>query len=515
MKPPTPNRTSSLRTKFIIVSGIVCAGVLAVALLAWNQLNALESMAQRNQREASTLTQAVNLARRGQVSFKKQVQEWKNILIRGNDPASFQKYRDAFEAEEKLTQADLQSLSILLKELELPADKVTSALQSHLELGRKYRAALASFDGTKPESGKTVDKLVKGIDREATDAIDVIVKDIVDTNDTRLTASQAAMAALVHRTHLGLIGGSLAAAAIILAALITFMRSMPKPFRALAAELQMAADSITAAAAQVSGASQVLAQGSSEQAAALEETSASLEEMAGMTKRNSTSAAHVNTLTAEKSARNLAEINRQMSVMEKTVTEASQASQQTAKIIKTIDEIAFQTNLLALNAAVEAARAGEEGAGFAVVAEEVRGLAQRSAQAARETQELIERSATKTSDTLRIYGDISKLINENGEITKQVASQVAEVAQSSREQDQGIGQVNSAVSQMDRVTQTNAASAEETASAAEELNAQAVSLRESVVLLQHLVGAQARRSSVTRHTGAVPALKVPELAEVA
>jgi len=443
------------------------------------------------------------------------VQEWKNILIRGNDPASFKKYHDAFEAEEKSTQADLNSLSTLLQKLNLSADKVTMALESHQALGNKYRTALASFDEAKPDTGKTVDKLVKGIDREATDAIDVIVQDIVTNNDTRLQANESAMAALVHRTHLGLIGGSLAAAVVILAALITFMRSMPKPFRALAVELQMAADSITAAAAQVSGASQILAQGSSEQAAALEETSASLEEMAGMTKRNSTSAAHVNTLTAEKSARNLADINQRMSVMEKTVTEASQASQQTAKIIKTIDEIAFQTNILALNAAVEAARAGEAGAGFAVVAEEVRGLAQRSAQAARETQELIERSATKTSDTLRIYGDISKLINENGEITKQVASQVAEVAQSSREQEQGIGQVNSAVSQMDRVTQTNAASAEETASAAEELNAQAVSLRESVVLLQRLVGAQSHQPAPQRHPRAKTKLQVPELAEVA
>ena len=257
--------------------------------------------------------------------------------------------------------------------------------------------------------------------------------------------------------------------------------------RRVAVALHEGASQVAAAAGQVSAASQTLAGGASEQASSLEETSSSLEEMAGMTRRNAENAERVNEMMTREAATNFGQINERMVALQKTVTEASHASQETAKIIKTIDEIAFQTNILALNAAVEAARAGEAGMGFAVVAEEVRNLAQRSAQAARETQQLIERSSAKANDTLALYGEVSKLMGLNGEIAQKVSGLVAEVTTASKEQQTGIGQVNTAVSQMDKVTQDNAASAEETASAAEELSAQAVALREAVAELRQLV----------------------------
>ena len=271
------------------------------------------------------------------------------------------------------------------------------------------------------------------------------------------------------------------------------LRAISKALAAVADSLQAGALQTTAAAGQVSSASQSLAEGSTEQAASLEETSASLEEISSMAKRNAESASHIHEMMTQEAQTNFQLVNERMTAMQKTVTEASQASKETAKIIKTIDEIAFLTNILALNAAVEAARAGEAGAGFAVVAEEVRNLAQRSAQAARETQELIERSATKTSDTLSLYGQVSQLLAKNGEIAQQVTVAVAEVATASREQNQGIGQVTQAVAQMDQVTQRNAANAEESASAAEELNAQAMAMQENVGQLLTLAGRTAAR----------------------
>jgi len=247
------------------------------------------------------------------------------------------------------------------------------------------------------------------------------------------------------------------------------------------------ASQVTAAAGQVSASSQSLAEGASEQAASLEETSSSLEEMASMAKRNSESVQQAKELSSQ--TRIAADAGTaDMQEMKLAMDAIKSSSDDIAKIIKTIDEIAFQTNILALNAAVEAARAGEAGAGFAVVADEVRNLAQRSAQSAKETATKIEEAITKSEHGVRISDKVAQSLNAIAEKTRKVDSIVAEIATASNEQNQGVSQVNLAIGQMDKVTQSNASSAEETASAAEELNAQAISLKEAVAELGKLVG---------------------------
>jgi methyl-accepting chemotaxis protein len=252
-------------------------------------------------------------------------------------------------------------------------------------------------------------------------------------------------------------------------------------------ELNDGSAQVDRAAQQVSSASQTLAEGSGEQAASIEETSSSLEEMASMTKRNAENAKKSNELAGEARAaadRGAAD----MQAMNQAMEAIKGSSDDIAKIIKTIDEIAFQTNILALNAAVEAARAGEAGMGFAVVAEEVRNLAQRSAQAAKETAAKIEGAITKTAQGVDLSHRVSETLNEIVSKARQVDELVTEVAGASQEQTHGITQINTAVGQMDKVTQSNAASAEESASAAQELNAQAGLMKQAVYKLTELAG---------------------------
>lgn len=271
----------------------------------------------------------------------------------------------------------------------------------------------------------------------------------------------------------------------IVAALLT--RSITRPVHAAVSILQNAAEQTASSVTQISAASQTLAEGASEQAASLEETSASLEEMASMTKRNADNAQSAKALAsqtrvaADTGAADMTEMSRAMDAIKSSSVEVG-------KIIKTIDEIAFQTNILALNAAVEAARAGEAGMGFAVVADEVRNLAQRSAQAAKETAAKIEDAIAKSDRGVQISGKVGSSLQEIVTKVRQVDDLVAEIATASNEQSQGIAQVNTAVTQMDKVTQSNAASAEESAAAAQELGSQATALQGAVDGLQQLVG---------------------------
>jgi methyl-accepting chemotaxis protein len=302
-----------------------------------------------------------------------------------------------------------------------------------------------------------------------------------------------------------ILGVSILIAAVGLGLCLWMAHSITKPILATIQALSAGADESASASQHISAASQSLAEGASEQAASLEETSASLEEISSMTQRNASNAENAKGFASE--ARTAAETGASdMNEMTRATAEIQAASGNIAKILKTIDEIAFQTNLLALNAAVEAARAGEAGLGFAVVADEVRNLAQRAASAAKETADKIADSVAKSEHGAAISGKVASSLVTIVDKVRRVDELVGEIAAASKEQSQGIGQVNTAVSQMDKVTQSNAANAEENASASEELNAQADSLRGAIQDLERLVqGTSAARPSRSQLTASTRA----------
>lgn len=270
-------------------------------------------------------------------------------------------------------------------------------------------------------------------------------------------------------------------------------RRAAAPFVRLAEQLREGATQVLAAAQQVSATSQNISEGATTQAASIEETSASLEEMGSMTRQNADNAQQANVMAGN--AREAAERGQAaMGRMGDAIESIKASSDETARIIKTIDEIAFQTNLLALNAAVEAARAGDAGKGFAVVAEEVRNLAQRSAVAARTTNDLIDKSRQTSDSGVNASREVGGILGQIADNVTKVASLVSEVSAATQEQSKGITQINLAVNELDRVTQSNAASSEEAAAASEELSAQAEHVNSIVEALSSIVGATTTNS---------------------
>jgi methyl-accepting chemotaxis protein len=298
----------------------------------------------------------------------------------------------------------------------------------------------------------------------------------------------SAIQSAVQSSEAGILFGLGLAALVGIGVAYVIIRGTGHVLNRVANELNDGSSQVATASGHVSSSSQSLAEGASEQAASLEESSSSLEELSSMTKRNSENAQKAKEFaTQARSAadKGVGDIQSMSSAMEAIKV----SSDDIAKIIKTIDEIAFQTNILALNAAVEAARAGEAGMGFAVVADEVRNLAQRSAQAAKETASKIEGAIAKSGQGVEISIKVSTRLNEILTKVSQVDELIAEVASASLEQTQGISQIKLAVGQMDKVMQGNAANAEESAAAAEELSAQAETMKRSVGDLLRLVNA--------------------------
>jgi methyl-accepting chemotaxis protein len=413
---------------------------------------------------------------------------WQAIATR--DPKLFTETEKRFEeVNKKLDQLKaITRLEVNLKEIE----DCRAAGKEYLSCMERFLVQWLTREDLGKKRGAAADQVLAA----AKDTSEFSMKDTQAASTNAASSLGTASTIMIIGLSVGVLVG------LLLAFFIT--RSITGPIRRIIGGLTEGADQVTDAAAQVAAASQQLAEGNSEQASSLEETSSALEQMAAMTRTNAENSKQANELAGQ--ARQTAtESDKSMVQLNAAMTGISESSGKISKIIKVIEEIAFQTNLLALNAAVEAARAGEHGKGFAVVAEEVRNLAQRCAGAAKDTTSLIEDAVHRAQQGTQVSGEVGKSLGAIVEQATKVSNLINGIARASQEQAQGVEQVNTAVSQMDKVTQQNSAGAEESASAAEELSAQALTVKGMVNELVAMVGGAGEQSQ--NHAPVCPPVK--------
>ncbi|MGE3276429.1 MAG: methyl-accepting chemotaxis protein [Vicinamibacterales bacterium] len=441
--------------------------------------------------------------------------------------SSARKLELAMALDEKLTSLRVDERGLLLAAL---ASDSAVMDQAHADIDRhlaEARNALAEMTPllVLPEGQKAADEVRRGLEEwvESKKEIDGLIANLAVSEawtvsktktypildringqtNTLIELQRKLMAESVATGQSAFVMGLTTAGAVIVLSLVVVgvvvwsVFGITRALGTATVELGDGAEQVAGAARQVSTSAQSLSQGATEQAASLEETSASMEEMASMTRQNAENSQRAAELMQAVDGR-VQESNRALDEMVTSMAAIKESSDKISRIIKTIDEIAFQTNILALNAAVEAARAGEAGMGFAVVADEVRSLAQRSAQAARDTAGLIEESIDKSSTGGVKVQEVASSIRGITEAIAEVKGLVDEVSVASRQQTQGIDQVTQAISQMEKVTQGTAATAEESAAASEELSAQSDHTMAVVHRLQAMVG------SSQAPAGAVP-----------
>ena len=451
------------------------------------------------------------------VAFKTQVQSWKDVLLRGKDPAQLEKYWNGFQKYEQAAQSIADKLAI-----DLPPGEARSMVErfslAHKAMGLSYRKGLEAFkaSGSDPTVG---DVAVKGIDREpaklldeAGDKIVAQAKAAVDAaNETRQHAIVASIAAMIV-TILAGIGGAVMFSRSITrklggepddarrmareiaagnlgvevrlepgdsGSLMAAMKDMTAALARIVGQVRNSSDSIATGTAQIATGNADLSQRTEEQASALQQASASMEQLGSTVRQNADNALQASQLAAGASSVAMQGGSVVNQVVE-TMKGINDSSRKISDIIGVIDGIAFQTNILALNAAVEAARAGEQGRGFAVVATEVRNLAQRSAQAAKEIKTLISDSVDRVDRGNTLVTEAGTTMEQIVDAIRQVTVIVSEISSASSEQSTGVSQVGEAVGQMDRATQQNAALVEESAAAAESLRDQAAKLVDAV-----------------------------------
>ncbi len=505
--------TLSIRIKLYLLIGTTLLLMLVLGLSGMFTQQKQNARLDRSLTDAQVATTAILASDAAALRFKIQVQEWKNLLLRGHEPKDFDRYLAAFQKEHAAVERELDKCVAAFKQLGLDAAPVTKAKNEHAGLRARYLEAVKLFDSKNPASYQLVDKAVRGIDRQPTEDIDKLSSIVTQALAQRFEAARMDAASgekLALGVGLLVLVVAIAASSLLATVLIRGITSqlqravataesvangdltvrvesssrdeigqllgklkmMTENLSRIVSEVRGGSHEVTAASQEIASANMDLSARTEEQASAIEETSSTMEEMTATVRQNNDHTQHASGLM-QKTTGVAAKGEAAMREVVQSMDSINASSRRISEIIGVIDGIAFQTNILALNAAVEAARAGEQGRGFAVVAAEVRSLSQRSALAAKEIKALIEDSASRVEAGHQHVQDASQAMTEILDGVQQASSLLADIATTTREQTTGIEQVSTTIAQMEQVTQENAAMVEEASAAAQSLNEQA------------------------------------------
>lgn len=505
--------TLTIRIKLTLLIGGILLLMLILGMQGIYAQHRQGAAMNQSQADAKVALEATNASNEAALHFKIQVQEWKNILIRGHEPKEFDRYLQAFQKEHDTVSALLAQCAAAFSKLGIDDAPVIRAREGHAALRARYVEALKQFDGKNPLSYQVIDKLVRGIDRRPTEDIDKLSAVVGESIARRFEAAKSdadsreklalgvsltllATAVVLSILFAGLLirdiaqkmNRAVSAAESVAVGDLTVKMSahgrdeidqllgklalMTGSLSKIVSEVRAGSHEIAAASNQIAGANMDLSARTEEQASAIEETSSTMEEMTATVRQNNDHTQHLSGLMMKTSA--IADKGGEaMQAVVQSMGSISTSSRRIGEITGVIDMIAFQTNILALNAAVEAARAGEQGRGFAVVAGEVRSLSQRSAMAAKEIKMLIEDAIARVEAGEQNVRGASEAMAEIVHGVQQASTLLVDIATTTREQTTGIEQVGSTISQMEQVIQENAAMVEQASAAAQSLNEQA------------------------------------------